>query len=70
MTQLEFEANNNEEYKFEGILDSAVYKKKFEDGHLPGLYYLVLWKGYPEEENTWKLASTIQHFRKLLATYH
>ena len=42
---------NSKEYKVEAIRDSAVYAKKLE-GHLPGLYYLVACKGYPEEENT------------------
>lgn len=27
ITHLEFKANNNEEYKIEGICDSVVYKK-------------------------------------------
>ena len=44
--QLEFEAGgNNEEYKVEAICDSAIYAKESEAGHLPGLYYLVSWKG-------------------------
>ena len=37
----EFEAGNNEEYKVEGIWDSAVYAKESAAGHLPGLYYLI-----------------------------
>ena len=40
------------EYEVEAIRDSAVYARESESGHLPGLYYLVFWKGYPEEENT------------------
>ena len=49
----EFEASSDEEeYEVEGIRDSAVYAKESATGHLPGLYYLVSWKGYPEEENT------------------
>ena len=40
------------EYKVEAIWDSAVYVRKSKLGHLPGLYYLVSWKRYPEEENT------------------
>ena len=40
------------EYKVEAIRDNAVYIKESESGHLPGLYYLVSWKRYPEEGNT------------------
>ena len=46
------------EYEVEAICDSAVYAKK-SAGHLPGLYYLVFWKGYPEEKNTWEPYSTV-----------
>ena len=48
----EFEAGNDEEYEVEGIWDSAVYAKESAAGHLPGLYYLICWKGYPKEEST------------------
>ena len=48
----ELEAGDSEEYKLEAIRDSAVYASKSESGQLPGLYYLVAWKGYPEEKNT------------------
>ena len=52
ISQLEFQDNIDKEYEVEAICDSAVYAKKSESGHLLGLYYLVSWKGYPEEENT------------------
>ena len=69
--QLEFEAGgDNEEYEVEGIRDSAVYARESEAGHLPGLYYLVSWKGYPEDESTWEPASAVQHLRKLVSTFH
>ena len=47
----EFDKGDDKEYKVEAIQDSIVYIKEV-DGHLPGLYYLVVEKGYPEEENT------------------
>ena len=52
-TQLdfEFEAGNNKEYEVDGIQNSAVYAKE-SAGQLLGLYYLVLWKSYPERKNT------------------
>ena len=52
-TQLnfEFEAGDDKEYEVDGIRDSAVYARELA-GQLSGLYYLVLWKGYPKKENT------------------
>ena len=70
VTQLEFEAGDNAEYKVEAIWDSAIYTRELEAGHLPGLYYLILWKGYPEEENTWEPVLAVQHLRKLVKTFH
>ena len=65
----EFEPGNDKEYEIEAIRDSAVYVKEI-DGHLPGLYYLVAWKGYPEEENTWELSSAVMHLQKMISTFH
>ena len=56
--QLEFEADNDKEYEVNGIRDSAVYAGESAK-QLPGLYYLFLWKDYPEEENTWEPALAI-----------
>ena len=62
--------NEIEEYKVEAIWDSTVYANKSESGHLPGLYYLVAWKGYSKEENTWEPSSTFQHLKKLISFFH
>ncbi len=69
-SRLEFESNgNSKEYKVEAICDSIVYARESE-GHLPGLYYLVSWKGYSEEENTWEPASAVIHLCKLISNFH
>ena len=65
----EFEPGDDKEYEVEAIRDSAVYAKEV-DGHLPGLYYLVAWKGYSEEESTWDPSSTIMHLQKMVRTFH
>ena len=67
--QLEFEAGDNKEYEVDGIGDSAVHANE-SAGQLPGLYYLVLWKSYREEENTWEPTLAIQHLQKLVTAYH
>ena len=54
--------DNSGEYKVKAIQDNAVYAKEA-DRHLPGLYYLMAWKGYLKEENTWEPASTIMYLR-------
>ena len=70
MTELNISNNNSGKYKLEVIWDSSVYTRELESGHLPGLYYLVLWKGYLAEKNTWELASVVQYLRKLISSFH
>ena len=68
--QLEFEANDNEEYKFKGIWNSTIYTKVLDAGYLLRLYYLVFWKSYLEEEDTWKSSLTVMHLQKIVNTFH
>ncbi len=67
---LEFEAGGNKEYKVETIIDSAVYGQQANSNQIPSFYYLVLCKGYPEEENTWEPSLVVIHLRKLINTFH
>ena len=46
-------SDDSKKYKIESIRDSTVYAKKLV-GYLLGLYYLVSWKKYLKEENTWE----------------
>ena len=62
--------DKNGEYEVEAIWDSEVYARESELGHLPGLYYLVSWKRYPKEENTWEPVSAVQYLRKLISLFH
>ncbi len=50
---LKFEAGENKEYEVKTIIDSMVYSQQA-NNKIPGFYYLVLWKGYPEKEDIWK----------------
>ena len=70
VTELEFEAGNSKEYKVEAIWDSAIYDNESESGQLPGLYYLIMWKRYPKEENTWELSFGVQQLKKLINSFH
>ena len=36
-----------------------MYGMESEADHLPGLYYLVNWKGYQEEKSTWEPALAV-----------
>lgn len=51
--RLEFENyGNSKEYEFEIIWDSMVYANTNKsESDVSGLYYLVLWKSYPDKDN-------------------
>ena len=69
VTELDFKADNSKKYEVEIIWDSAVYANKVKS-YLPGQYYLVAWKIYPEEENTWEPSSAVQHLKKLVNFFY
>ena len=70
MFQMELDKSDSEEYEVEVICNSVVYARELE-GHLPGFYYLVSWKGYPEEKNAWEPVSAIQYlWRPATIFYH
>ena len=62
--------NKNRKYEVEAIQDSEFYTRELESGQLSGLYYLVLWKIYLEEENIWEPASAVPYLRKLINLFH
>ncbi len=46
-----------------------VYSKEI-NNQLPGLYYLILWKGYSEEKSTWEPSVVVIYLWKLINTFH
>ena len=69
--QLEFENNDKgEKYEVEVICESAIYIMKSESGTFLGMYYLITWKSFQEEENILESASVIQHHQRLISTFN
>ncbi len=68
--ELEFEARVDKEYEVKTIIDSVVYGQQANSNQIPGFYYLVLWNGYPEEENTWEPLLAVIHLRNLISIFH
>ena len=66
---LEFELDDNKEYEMDAINDNVVYAKEAAK-YLPRLYYLVAWKDYPKEENTWKPSLAVMHLCKMVSTFY
>ena len=64
-----FELDKDKKYKIKTIQDSTVYGKEV-DRPLLGLYYLITWKKYPKEENTWKLFLAVINLWKIVSTFY
>ena len=64
-----FETGNNKKYKMKAIYNSTVDAKEA-DRHLLRLYYLVVWRGYLEEENIWELFLAVIHLWKMVNIFH
>lgn len=54
--------DDDEEWEVEDILSSKYYYNK--------LQYLVKWKGYPPDQNTWEPFGNVEHAIDLVNTYH
>ena len=65
----EFEPGDDKEYEVKAIQNSAVYAKEA-DRYLPRLYSLVVWKGYPEEKNTWEPFLAFMQLWKMISTFY
>ncbi len=68
-TAIELDKGDSKKYEVEAICNSAAYTRESE-GYLPGLYYLISWKSYPEEENIWEPALAVLYLHKLITTFH
>ena len=70
-SQIDIDKGNSKEYQVKAICDNKFFAKESDSSHhLPGFYYLILWKSYLEKENIWKLVLAIQHLWKLVITFH
>ena len=71
MSYIKLDESNSKEYEIEAICNNNAYAKELDSGHhLPGLHYLISWKGHPEEKNIWEPALAIQHIWRLIITFH
>lgn len=70
--QLEFKSieSGSKKDKVEVITNSEIYAKKSDNSYLLGLDYLILWKAYPEEKNTWELVLIIYHLERFVTIFH
>lgn len=51
-------------------MESAIYINQIVRCQLPGLYYLVSWKGYSAAKDIWKPVSAVMHCYMIIYTFH
>jgi hypothetical protein len=56
------EIDGDLEYKVEQILDSWIHRNKFQ--------YLIKWKGYTEERNTWEPVDNLANTQAAIKDFH
>ena len=61
---------NDKQYKIEIIYNSKIYPKKKTIDQLQKLYYLVSWKSYREEKNTWEPVLVVIYLCKMINTFY
>lgn len=50
---------------------SAIYPRKLKSklGHLPKLYFLILWKNYLEIKSIWEPATIVHYFKNTISLF-
>ena len=68
---LELKSRGNKMNEVKAIIDSIVYGQQTNDNYqMPDFYYLVLWKGYPKEEDIWESSFAVIYLWKFINTFY
>jgi hypothetical protein len=68
------EIEGEKEYEVERILQSEVRSTRQEIGgrykQFKSFYFLVQWKGYPEDEWTWEPGTSLEHAKESIEEFY